>query len=142
MNSTRTPIWKFPHKHKYGVGDKGRRTCDGFLFDSIQEHNYYQFLKIWKRPEYKDGGKRPLHVDVHPRVTLGPGDRVEVDFIVWFDDGTIEFQDVKSSIPHRLAEFRRLQRRWNHPAGPLVGITWKHSRWQRLDLEINPGEEK
>lgn len=123
----------FVHRaHKYHVGGKEGRSLDGFVFDSKAEMEYYLFLTktLASAFEYQD---HVLHVDVHPKVTLGPGDRVEVDFLVWYEDGRVEFIDVKSTIPHRLAEFKRLQKRWRHPGGPLIGIIRKGKQWQRIE---------
>lgn len=120
--------------HKYGVGKKEGRSADGFVFDSKLEMEWYLFLKAIPKMASSAWGL-PIHVDVHPKVTLGPGDRVEADFCVWFADGTVEWHDVKSTIPGRLAEFKRLQRRWRHPAGPLIGIIKKGKSWERLEPE-------
>ena len=131
--------------HKYLQAPKAARTVDGFTFDSKVEMDYYLYLTSLLRAIYGPriasqlGIDYPqvLHVDVHPKVTLGPGDRVEPDFLVWYADGRVEFIDCKGSHPDpkRLAEFRRLQRRWRHPAGPLVGIVQVRGGrgWTRLE---------
>ena len=119
--------------HKYHVGDKAGRSVDGFVFDSKTEMEYYLFLV-----GAMEGFGDPIHVDVHPKATLGPGERVEVDFLVWYIDGRVEWIDVKSTIPHRLAEFKRLQKRWRHPAGPLIGIIKKGKLWERIELQTDP----
>jgi hypothetical protein len=124
--------------HKYGIAPAAQRRVDGFTFGSGQEMDYYLWLRsasaglaILGSPV---GVATVLHVDVHPKVTLGPGDRFEPDFCVWYADGRVEFQDVKGTDPKRLSEFRRLQARWRHPAGPLVGILRDGKLgWKRLE---------
>jgi hypothetical protein len=123
-------------QHKYHVVAAKARRADGFTFDSRVEMEYYLWLTAPGIKLYSIGTlSRPIHVDIHPKVTLGPGDRVEPDFLVWYGDGRVEFHDVKSTIPHRMQEFRRLQSRWRHPAGPLVGIVWdrKGKCWSRIE---------
>lgn len=125
--------------HKYGVGKKEGRSADGFVFDSRLEMEWYLELTRGLM-SFATTGRSILHVDVHPKVTLGPGDRVEADFLVWFSNGDVEFHDVKSTIPGRLAEFKRLQKRWRHPAGPLIGIIKKGKNWERLEPETGAPE--
>ena len=127
--------------HKYSIAPAAQRRVDGFTFDSKVEMEYYLWLDAVRKSGVcalvDETPMRILHVDVHPKVTLGPGDRVEPDFLVWYADGRVEFIDCKGSHPDpkRLAEFRRLQRRWRHPAGPLVGIVQVRGGrgWTRLE---------
>ena len=120
--------------HKYSIAPAAQRRADGFTFDSRGEMEYYLYLLAGIRMLAGNLPTLVLHVDVHPKVTLGPGDRCEPDFLVWYADGRVEFLDVKGTDPKRLAEFRRLQARWRHPAGPLVGILRDGKRgWKRLE---------
>lgn len=89
---------------KYG---NKRQSVDGHNFDSKAEAAYYALLKL--DPDV-------LHIDVHPIATLGYGDRVRLDFLVWYKTGPAEYVDVKGPRQTRsAAEFRRVQKRWNHP---------------------------
>lgn len=86
------------------------QVIDGHRFDSKAEAAYYQLLKL---------DPRVNHIDVHPIATLGFGDRVRIDFLVWYSgaDGIeAEFVDVKGPRKTKSAsEFRRMQKRWDHP---------------------------
>jgi hypothetical protein len=134
--STRRLVSAFRwHPHKYSIAPAAQRRVDGFTFDSKLEMDYYLYLEACRR--FDDGITQPqiIHVDVHPKVTLGPGDRVEPDFLIWYADGRVEFIDCKGTDPKRLSEFRRLQARWRHPAGPLVGILRDGRGWKRMESE-------
>lgn len=101
-----------------------RTELDGFNFASKVEAAYYAHLMLLKK------AGEVLHVDVHPVFTIGPGDRVRLDFLVWNKDGTVDGVDVKGSSKTRAAsEFRRVMKRWNHPAVRLVAVTRKGKSW-------------
>lgn len=99
-------------------------TLDGHRFASKVEADYYAELCLLKKAGVV------LHVDVHPVFTLGPGDKVRLDFLVWYKDGTVDGVDVKGARKTRAAsEFRRMAKRWNHPAVRLVAVTRKGKSW-------------
>ena len=97
---------------------------DGFTFASKAEAEYYAHLCLLRK------AGEVLHVDVHPVFTLGPGDKVRLDFLVWYPDGTVEGIDVKGARRTKAAsEFRRMARRWNHPAVTLKAVCRKGKAW-------------
>ena len=75
--------------HKYGVSAKDQRTCEGITFDSRREMLRYQDLLLLKK-----GGvvltflrQVPFHL---------PGGVIyRLDFMPFWADGTITFEDVK-----------------------------------------------
>ncbi len=100
------------------------QTVDGFKFDSKMEAEFYRYLMVLK------GEEAIIHVEVHPFATLGPGDRVKLDFLVFWADGSLEYVDVKGARATRAAsEFRRLQKRWSHPVAPLRAVTLHRGKW-------------
>ena len=101
-----------------------RKELDGFNFASITEADYYAYLCLLKK------AGEVLHIDVHPIFTIGPGDRVQLDFLVWHSDGTVDGVDVKGSkTTKEAAQFRRMARRWNHPAVTLKAVCKKGKAW-------------
>ncbi len=98
------------------------QVVDGFHFDSKAEAAYYQMLKL-----------DPIvaHIDVHPFYTLGHGDRVCIDFQVWYQNGAVEAIDVKGSTKTKAAsDFRRIQKRWHHPFTKLRAVCLKRGRFE------------
>lgn len=94
---------------------------DGFRFDSKAEAAFYEVLR---------DDPAVLHVDVHPIATLAPGDRVKLDFLVWYIDGVVEYVDVKGARKTRAAsEFRRIMKRWKHPGAALRAVCRKGRKW-------------
>ena len=99
-------------------------TVDGFRFASKVEAAYYRELMLLQRTG------EVLHVDVHPVFTLGPGDRVRLDFTVWYKNGEVHGVDVKGASASRAGqEFRRTMQRWRHPAVELKAVCWRKKRW-------------
>jgi hypothetical protein len=118
--STASASWRFT-RNKYNAVPT---EVDGFRFDSKMEADYYKYLLLLQR------AGDILHIDVHPSATVGLGDRHTLDFLVWYPDGRVEFIDVKGARKSRAAsEFRRLQRRWRHPAAALRAVTKKGAGW-------------
>lgn len=75
---------------KYNVGAKEKRTVDGILFDSIKEAGRYNELKLLRR-----AGKVVLFLLQTPFHFKGGGKYV-LDFLVFWSDGRVTFEDVKS----------------------------------------------
>ena len=77
------------HHHKYHVSAKGDRTVDGITFDSKKEANRYKDLK-----QLQDWGEVlqflrqiPFHLPGHTKYVC--------DFLVFWTDGHVSFEDVK-----------------------------------------------
>lgn len=75
---------------KYNVGAKEKRTVDGILFDSIKEAGRYNELKLLQR-----SGNVVLFLLQTPIYFKGGGKYV-LDFLVFWADGRVTFEDVKS----------------------------------------------
>jgi len=100
-------------------------TVDGHRFDSKLEAAYYEHLSL---------DPAVLHIDIHPVATIGHGDRVKLDFLVWYASGVVVYVDVKGATKTRAAsEFRRVQKRWRHPAAALVAVTKVRGIWQKWE---------
>lgn len=75
--------------HKYGVSSKEDRQADGFTFDSKKERDRYRTLKLLQ----KHGQVLYFLMQV-PLVLPGPV-RYRVDFLVFWADGHVTYEDVK-----------------------------------------------
>ena len=81
---------KVARRSKYNVGAKERRTVDGILFDSIKEAGRYSELKLLRK-----AGRVVLFLLQTPFHFHGGGKYV-LDFLVFWSDGHVTFEDVKS----------------------------------------------
>lgn len=90
-----------PKRNKYNVAAKQHRTCDGILFASRREMHGYEKLKL----SVATGSVKyflrqvPLHLPGNTKYT--------VDFLVFWADGRIEYQDYKG---FRTKEFIRAKK--------------------------------
>jgi len=76
-------------RNKYGVSAKADRTVDGIVFDSKKEAGRYKDLLF-----YRESGtvlqflrQVPFHLPGHTKYVC--------DFVVFWTDGTVTFEDVK-----------------------------------------------
>ena len=81
--------WDFRAKNKYGVSKKEDRTVDGILFDSKKEAQYYRTLQMAKKGGAIDFFLRQVPFD------LPGGVKYRLDFLVFWNDGRVTFEDVK-----------------------------------------------
>ena len=95
---------KFRHalqrRSKYNVGPKERRTVDGILFDSIKEAGRYSELKL-----LRSGGQVLMFLLQTPFHFHGGGKYV-LDFLVFWSDGRVTFEDVKSPATKKKETYR------------------------------------
>jgi len=112
----------WPKRNKYSAQPI---EVDGFRFDSKMEAKRYAYWKLLQQ------AGEVLHIDVHPVVSLPGGIRWTLDFAVWFPDGCVLFEDVKSPPTANRTEFRRMRKQFDllHPAAPLSVVTLRKKRW-------------
>jgi hypothetical protein len=77
------------YRHKYNVAPPNERTCDGILFGSKKEMNRYIELK-----QLRDDCQ-VVQFFHHVRVPVGPKTKYEVDFLVFWADGRVSWEDTK-----------------------------------------------
>lgn len=99
-----------------------RTEYHGIKFDSLTELEYYKILKL--DPDV-------LHVDCHVILTLAGGVRLNVDFIVYYNDSSIEAVEVKGMVKQ---DFKRLRQLFDetHPLGPLRVMQRKGKNWVEI----------
>ena len=85
---------------KYNVGARDKRTVDGILFDSIKEAKRYSELKLLSRT-----GEVVLFLLQTPVYFKGGGKYV-MDFLVFWSDGRVTFEDVKSPATRKKETYR------------------------------------
>ncbi len=98
-----------PVRHQYqrkrgariSVGPKANRTVDGILFASVLEAKYYQDLKL------RIAVGEVLFFLRQAPFHLPGGSRYVVDFVEFWNDGTVHFVDVKG---HQTEMFKRNKR--------------------------------
>lgn len=92
---------------------------DGIKFDSLVERDYYLILK--SDPDV-------IHIDCHVVLTMAGGVRLNVDFIVYYNDSSIEVVEVKGVIK---PDFKRLRQLFDetHPLGPMRVVQKKGKVW-------------
>lgn len=76
--------------HKYNVSPKDQRTVDGITFDSKREAARYLELKA-----AREAGSVVQFITQAPSFRLPGGVRYVCDFLVFWADGTVTFEDVK-----------------------------------------------
>lgn len=82
--------WSFKAKRsKYGVSPKAERTVDGIIFDSKKEAQRYRELQLAKKSGSVEFFLRQVPFD------LSGGIKYRLDFLVFWADGKITFEDVK-----------------------------------------------
>lgn len=94
------PRHNLRRRSKYNVGAKEKRTVDGILFDSIKESRRYVELKLLRRAE-----KVELFLLQTPFYFKGGGKYV-LDFLVFWSDGSVTFEDVKSPATKKKETYR------------------------------------
>ena len=87
-------------RSKYNVGAKSKRTVDGILFDSIKEAKRYGELKL-----LQGQGTVVLFLLQTPFYFKGGGKYV-LDFLVFWNDGRVTFEDVKSPATRKKETYR------------------------------------
>jgi len=98
---------------------------NGFRFDSITEADFYSLLC---------SDSKLLHIDVHPKVTIGPGIQYAPDFITYKKDEILVY-DVKSPPTAKKYDFKLKKKLFDqtHPFAPLIVVMrngkhgWKES---------------
>ena len=75
--------------HKYGVSSRAARQADGFTFDSKKERDRYLELKL-----LREKGEVLFFLLQVPLLLPGPV-RYRVDFLVFWANGDVVFEDVK-----------------------------------------------
>ena len=85
---------------KYNVGPKERRTVDGIIFDSIKEAGRYRDLKLLRR-----SGEVVLFLLQTP-IHFEGGGKYVLDFLVFWKDGRVTFEDVKSPATRKKETYR------------------------------------
>lgn len=106
-------------RHKYNAQPK---IIDGIRFDSTTEANYYLILK---------DDSSVLHIDCHVPLTLVGGLRLNVDFLVYRQDETVEAIEIKGV---ETSEFKRMRKLFDstHPLAPLNVFKKKGKQWVKL----------
>jgi len=104
--------WKFKGKLKY---NNTPTYVDGFRFDSKAEARRYQDLKLLQQAGQVE------HIDIHPRFYLAPEITYTADFMVYYKNGLIEVEDVKSPATAKKESFKIKQKLFNqlHALAPL-----------------------
>jgi hypothetical protein len=74
---------------KYHVGKKAKRHCNGILFASVKEMEYYKDLQLLIK-----GGELKFFLRQVP-FDLPGGVKYKVDFVEFHPDGSVRFIDVK-----------------------------------------------
>jgi hypothetical protein len=93
--------YRFPKRGPmYRVASKEKRTRDGILFDSQKEARRYDELKL-----FREAGKVDLFLMQVPFHFVGGGKYV-LDFLVFWADGLVTFEDVKSPATARKESYR------------------------------------
>ena len=100
MASKKHPKIKRPRRNKYNANPTVYR---GWRFDSKAEAEYAKILDALKGNLHVLWWLRQVPID------LNEDDRYKVDFLVCYDDGTLEAVEVKGMETDR---FRRIRRLW------------------------------
>ena len=100
MASKKHPKIKRPRRNKYNANPTVYR---GWRFDSKAEAEYAKILDALKGRLHVLWWLRQVPID------LNEDDRYRVDFLVCYDDGTLEAVEVKGMETDR---FRRIRRLW------------------------------
>lgn len=94
-------------RHKYGVGAKEKRTCDGITFDSVKEMRRYQYLKL-----ERDAGNVAFFLRQTTFHIVGAAP-YHADFVVFWANGTVTVEDVKGKRTNTyLAKKRRVEQQY------------------------------
>lgn len=84
-------------KNKYGVAAKAERTYNGKVYDSKKEMTFRKKLDLLKSA--KDPSERVITIEEHKVYPLDVNGvhicDYELDFKVWYEDGSIKHFDVK-----------------------------------------------
>ena len=76
-------------RNKYSVAEKEDRTVDGILFDSKKEARRYGDLKLMRKAGVVSFFLRQVPFHLPGKTTY------RCDFVVFYADGTVAFEDVK-----------------------------------------------
>lgn len=110
--------WKTGRTRKY---NNHPTKIDGWKFDSKSEAKRYLELKL-----LKESGE-VIGFDVHPSFALTPTVRYVGDFLVYYEDGRIEVEDVKAIETQAFKIKKRLFNE-SHPLAPLTIIDVRRRR--------------
>jgi hypothetical protein len=83
------PMAREEKPSKYHVGEKAERHCNGILFASVKEMEYYKDLQLLIK-----GGELKFFLRQVP-FDLPGGVKYRVDFVEFHPDGSVRFVDVK-----------------------------------------------
>ncbi len=100
-----------------------RCEYDGHKFDSKMEAEYYKILMA--DPDV-------MHVDVHVPLTLKNGVKLNMDFVVWKNDYSVEAHEVKGVMTQ---DFKTKRKFFDaiHPLAPMIVLTKKNNKWEIIN---------